>query len=145
MFRPYGVIIRSSLWNILFKICLNCWDPKQCNYIIDWLHVSTLWGHHQVSTMNHFVKKLRTFLGSQTMFIFLGSQTMFIFLGSQTMQTLFRIQKMYPIGSNTTSFIIYCRLATCFNPMGSSSGFHYEPFCLKSAYIVGIPNNVNIV
>jgi len=37
-------------------------------YIIDWLHVSTLWGHHQGFTMNHFVKKLRTFLGSQTVF-----------------------------------------------------------------------------
>jgi hypothetical protein len=37
-------------------------------YIIDWLHVSTLWGHHQAFTMNHFVKQLHTFLGSQTMF-----------------------------------------------------------------------------
>jgi len=37
-------------------------------YIIDWLHVSTLWGHHQGFAMNHFVKKLRTFLGSQTVF-----------------------------------------------------------------------------
>jgi len=37
-------------------------------YTIDWLHVSTLWGHHQVFTMDHFVKHLRTLLGSQTMF-----------------------------------------------------------------------------
>jgi len=37
-------------------------------YIIDWLHVLTLWGYHQAFTMNHLVKKLRTFLGFQTMF-----------------------------------------------------------------------------
>jgi hypothetical protein len=30
-------------------------------YIIDWLHVLTLWGNHQAFTMNHFVKKLHTF------------------------------------------------------------------------------------
>jgi len=32
-----------------------------------WLHVSTLQGHHQAFTMNHLIKKLRTFLGSQSM------------------------------------------------------------------------------
>jgi hypothetical protein len=26
-------------------------------YVIDWLHVLTLWGYHQAFTMNHFVKK----------------------------------------------------------------------------------------
>jgi len=34
---------------------------------IDGLHFSTLLGHHQAFTMNHFVKKLLTLLGSLTM------------------------------------------------------------------------------
>ena len=34
------------------------------------------------------------------------------------------------------------RVATCFGPVGSSSGLHYEPINYKSAYIIGIPNDV---
>jgi len=31
------------------------------------------------------------------------------------------------------------RVATCFEPTGSSSGLHYEPVNCKAAYILGIP------
>ena len=34
------------------------------------------------------------------------------------------------------------RVATCSDPIGSSSGLHYEPVNYKTAYILGIPNNV---
>ena len=34
------------------------------------------------------------------------------------------------------------RVATCFDPTGSSSGLHYEPINYKAAYILGIPDNV---
>jgi len=34
------------------------------------------------------------------------------------------------------------RVTTCFDPIGSSSGLHYEPINYKAAYILGIPNNV---
>jgi len=33
-----------------------------------WLHVSTLQDHHQAFIMNHFIKKLYTFLESQSIF-----------------------------------------------------------------------------
>ena len=36
------------------------------------------------------------------------------------------------------------RMATCFDPVGSSSGFHYEPDNYKAAYILEIPNNVQL-
>jgi len=31
------------------------------------------------------------------------------------------------------------RVATCFDPTGSSSGLRYEPTNYKTAYILGIP------
>jgi len=37
--------------------------------LLDWQHVSTLQGHHQTFIMNQLMfRKLRTFLGFQTMF-----------------------------------------------------------------------------
>jgi len=33
-------------------------------------------------------------------------------------------------------------VATCFEPIGSSSGLHYEPVNYKAVYILGIQNNV---
>jgi len=39
-------------------------------------------------------------------------------------------------------YFILIKLATFFDPTGSSSGLHYEPFNYKVAYILGIPNNV---
>jgi hypothetical protein len=37
---------------------------------------------------------------------------------------------------------IMIRVATCFDPIGSSSGLRYEPVNYKAVYILGIPNNV---
>jgi len=34
------------------------------------------------------------------------------------------------------------RVATCFDPIGSSSGLRYEPVNYKAVNILGIPNNV---
>ena len=39
-------------------------------------------------------------------------------------------------------YFIIIRVATCFDPIRSSSGLHYEPGNYKPAYILGIPNNV---
>jgi len=36
------------------------------------------------------------------------------------------------------------RVATCFDPIVSPSGLHYEPINYKAAYILWIPNNVYI-
>ena len=36
-------------------------------------------------------------------------------------------------------YFIIIRVATCFDPIGSSSGLHYEPVNYKVAYILGIP------
>jgi len=45
------------------------------------------------------------------------------------------------ISFRQTQFIAI-RVATCFIPIGSSSGLHYEPINYKSAYILGIPKSV---
>jgi len=39
-------------------------------------------------------------------------------------------------------YFIIIRVATCFDPIGSSSGLHYEPVNYKATYIRGIPNSV---
>ena len=39
------------------------------------------------------------------------------------------------------NWFIIIRVATCFDPIGSSSGLHYEPVNCKAAYILGNPNN----
>jgi len=36
--------------------------------------------------------------------------------------------------------LVYYRVTTCFDPVGSSSGLHCEPVNYKAAYIVGIPS-----
>jgi hypothetical protein len=42
------------------------------------------------------------------------------------------------VPSNTTDFIMI-KVATCFDPTGSSSGLHYEPTTQIAAYIVWDP------
>ena len=61
-FALHGIFL-GFVWFIKIKTFPS--NTTSLLYIIDWLHVSTLWGHHQAFTMNHFVKRLRTFLGSQ--------------------------------------------------------------------------------
>jgi len=39
------------------------------------------------------------------------------------------------------NWFIMIRVATCFDPTGSSSGIHYEPINCEVAYILGIPNS----
>ena len=51
------------------------------------LQVSTLQGHHQASIMNHFIKKLRTFLGSQSMFT--STKQVRVFIGIPRMYSAF--------------------------------------------------------
>jgi hypothetical protein len=58
---------------------------------------------------------------------------------SQETNELIIMTKKIP--SNTTSFIMI-KVATCFDPIGSSSGLHYEPTFRTAAYIFRIPNNV---
>jgi len=41
-----------------------------------------------------------------------------------------------------TQLVYLIRVATCFDPIGSSSGLHYEPVNYKVAYILGTPNSV---
>jgi hypothetical protein len=45
------------------------------------------------------------------------------------------------VPSNTTGLIVI-KVATYFDPIGSSSGLHYEPTTQKAAYLFGNPNNV---
>jgi len=66
MFRPYGVIIRPSLWTILLKSCVHPWDPKQClQMLTSYRFVSNRYWTRKYTKLA-IVKKLRTFLGSQT-------------------------------------------------------------------------------
>ena len=43
---------------------------------------------------------------------------------------------------NLVYYFVIIRVATCFDPTGSSSGLHYEPVNYKAAYSFGISNNV---
>jgi len=40
------------------------------------------------------------------------------------------------------SEFIVIRMATCFDPIGSSSGLHHEPVNYKAAHVLGIQNNI---
>jgi hypothetical protein len=54
--------------------------------------------------------------------------------------TLKLLKRIVSIKHNLIYSLIIIKLATCFDPAGSSSGLHYEPVNVKkTAYIFGIP------
>ena len=52
------------------------------------------------------------------------------------------LQKVASVGNPQYNSLITIKLATCFDPIGSSSGLHYEPIMLENCVKPWDPNNV---